>query len=105
MCTSRGVCAYVRMSTVSFVVNACGFWRKRKGRKGGISLLWRIVSVAGRRSDGASGLGDEGSLGEEATFLFLGLAIDGDLDCHLGCVLENGVSRIQQIFLILLEHT
>lgn len=50
-------------------------------------------------------LGDEGSLGEEAAFLFLGLAIDGDLNCHLGCVLESGVSRVQQLILILLEHT
>ena len=26
----EGACAYVRMSTVSFVVNACGLWRKKK---------------------------------------------------------------------------
>lgn len=38
-------------------------------------------------------LGDEGGLGEEAAFFFLGLAINGDLDGHLGCVLKNDVSE------------
>ena len=38
-------------------------------------------------------LGDEGGLGEEAAFFFLGLAVDGDLDGHLGCVLKNYVSE------------
>jgi len=40
-----------------------------------------------------SSLGDESGLGEEATFLFFGLAVDGDLDGHLGCVLRNAVSN------------
>ena len=57
-----------------------------------MSLLLRIASVAGRRVDGVRGLGDESGLGEEAAFLFLGLAVDGDLDSHLGCVLGSDVS-------------
>jgi hypothetical protein len=51
-----------------------------------------LLPFAGRRLDGALSLGDEGSLREEAAFLFLGLAVDGDLDGHLGCVLGNDVS-------------
>ena len=39
-----------------------------------------------------SSLGDEGSLGEETTFFFLGLAVDSNLDGHLGRVLRNLVS-------------
>ena len=106
MCTSRGACAYVRMSTVSFVVNACGFWRrKRKGRKRVFLFCGGLLPLLEGDRRGLQVLGDEGSLGEEAAFLFLGLAVDGDLNCHLGCVLENGVSKTQQIILILLEHT
>lgn len=70
-----------------------------------MSLLWRIASVAGRRAGGHSSLGDESSLGEKAAFLFLGLAVDGDLDGHLGCVLGNAVSKIQGIVPIPLQHT
>ena len=105
MCTSRSACAYVRMSTVSFVVNACGLWKKKKNRKGVFLFCSGLLPLLEGGRTGPQVLGDEGSLGEEAAFLFLGLAIDGDLNCHLGCVLEDGVSRIQQIFLILLEHT
>ena len=105
MCTSRGACAYVRMSTVSFVVNACGLWKKRKGRKGVFLFCGELLPLLEGYRTGLQVLGDEGSLGEEAAFFFLGLAVDGDLDCHLGCVLENGVSRIQQIVLVLLERT
>jgi len=48
-----------------------------------------LLPFAGRRVARTSGLGDESGLGEEATFLFLGLAVDGDLDGHLGCVLKR----------------
>jgi hypothetical protein len=65
---------------------------ERKKAKRGVPRLWRIASVAGRRVDGVRGLGDESGLGEEAAFLFLGLAVDGDLDSHLGCVLGSDVS-------------
>ena len=62
----------------------CG--RRKKSRKGVCSSAascFRCWTGRGRYRN----LGDESGLGEEAAFLFLGLAVDGDLDGHLGCVL------------------
>lgn len=79
---------------------------KEKVEKGVFLFCGGLLPLLeGEDRTGPQVLGDEGSLGEEAAFFFLGLAVDGDLDCHLGCVLENGVSRIQQIVLVLLERT
>lgn len=59
--------------------------------KSGVLFLGETASVLeGERR--MSSLGDESGLREEATFLFLGLAVDGDLDGHLGCVLGIDVS-------------
>ena len=86
-CAHRGgACAYVRMSTVSFVVNACGLWKRRVG-EGYVSSVANSFHLLEGELDGIESLGDESSLGEEAAFLFLGLAVDGNLDGHLGCVL------------------
>ena len=79
--------------------------RKEKVEMGVFLFCGGLLPLLEGYRTGLQVLGDEGSLGEEAAFLFLGLAIDGDLDCHPGCVLESGVSKIQQIFFILLEHT
>ena len=79
---------------------------KEKVEKGVFLFCGGLLPLLeGEDRTGPQVLGDEGSLGEEAAFLFLGLAIDGDLDCHLGCILENIVIRIKQRLLILLEHT
>lgn len=93
LCTSRSARAYVRMSTVSFVVNACGLWKKRVG-EGYVSSVANSFHLLEGGLDGIESLGDESSLGEEAAFLFLGLAVDGDLDGHLGCVLGNDISEM-----------
>ena len=89
----EGACAYVRMSTVSFVVNACGLWKRRVG-EGYVSSVANSFHLLEGELDGIESLGDESSLGEEAAFLFLGLAVDGDLDGHLGCVLGNDISEM-----------
>ena len=96
------LCTYVNCI---FCRKCLRFLEEKKGRKRVFLSCGGLLPLLEGDRTGLRVLGDEGSLGEEAAFLFLGLAIDGDLNCHLGCVLEDGVSRIQQIFLILLEHT
>jgi hypothetical protein len=66
--------------------------RKKKVKKGCSSSIANCFRRW--KSEGDASLGDESSLGEEAAFLFLGLAVDGDLDGHLGCVLRSDVSDI-----------
>lgn len=60
---------------------------KGKSRKGVCLFCGEWLPLLDGERAGASSLGDESSLGEKAAFLFLGLAVDGDLNGHLGCVL------------------